>query len=345
MSFPNLQPGEWYEIPNSNLSSVLPSPLPPGATGPSAIVTAWNGALYDSKRSRHVLMVAGGHGDYAGNEVYSFDLVRWSRIWGPTTNAQIPGVTAAGTETYLDGMPASRHTYSGVQYLPGVDAYFVHGGSLWGGSGGMGKGTWLFGDRGWQRRADISTNSAVPFTVYDPANGQVYVHRYNVLYAYDVASNTSTKIGGHPQGISPLGTSVFDPIRRRFFLIGGGTRMYDMNTPPGNIQLQTITTTGDKTAENAKYPGAEYDPMTDTICCWAGGGAVYDLSPNFNWTKINPTNTVTPAAPPSTGTHSRWRYMSDNNLFIVTSSINANVNLYRHGGKAPRGVTNLEVRQ
>src|SRR6266478_1909449 len=33
-----LNPGEWYRVPNSNLSAVLPNPLPPGGTGPASLM-------------------------------------------------------------------------------------------------------------------------------------------------------------------------------------------------------------------------------------------------------------------------------------------------------------------
>src|SRR5688500_7691274 len=84
-----LQPGQWYEVPNSKIRPHLPSPVPAG--NPVSIITAWNGGFFDSARNRYVVM-GGGHGDYAGNEIYGFNLetFQWSRLWGPTPNSQIP---------------------------------------------------------------------------------------------------------------------------------------------------------------------------------------------------------------------------------------------------------------
>ena len=38
-----LQPGEWYEVPNSKLRAVLPSP--PSMGTPTSIMSAWSGAV------------------------------------------------------------------------------------------------------------------------------------------------------------------------------------------------------------------------------------------------------------------------------------------------------------
>jgi hypothetical protein len=267
-----LQPGHWYEVPNSKIRPHLPSPLPPNGSGPTSIIAAWNGGFFDSTRNRYIVM-GGGHGDYAGNEMYAFslDTLQWSRIWGPTPNSQIPPQPAAVGETYDDGNPRSRHTYSGIQYLPNVDKYFVHGGSLWSGSGGFGLVTWFFDPTtaAWQKRADISScylGAAGPFTAYDPNNGKIYAHKYTRLCVYDPIANTWTRRGGHGQGISPRAGSVYDPVNQKFCLIGNGaTRCYDMSRADNNIPLVTLATSGVKTVEDTKDPGVTYDSASQNI--------------------------------------------------------------------------------
>lgn len=85
------EPGRWSMIEGSRLdqqAGVFP-PVPTPEGNPANVLTAWSGAAYDSKRER-VLFHGGGHGDYAGNEVYALDVntFRWSRLWGPSP--QIP---------------------------------------------------------------------------------------------------------------------------------------------------------------------------------------------------------------------------------------------------------------
>jgi hypothetical protein len=333
-----LQPGHWYEVPNSKIRPHLPSPLPYGS--PAAIMNAWSGGFFDSARNRYVVM-GGGHGDYAGNEMYVFNLdtLQWSRLWGPTPNSQIPPIGSAVVEVYADGKPSSRHTYSGIQYLPNVDKYFVHGGSLWSGSGGMGKTTWFFDPAlsTWTQRADISSGcyggGAVPFTAYDPNTGNVYAHKYTSLCEYNPLTNTWRKRGGDSKGASPRATSVFDPKRKQFCLIGGGsTQCYDMASTASSIPLQTIATTGDKTAESVSYVGVDYDRISEKIVAWAGGADVYTLDLTTRvWTKLpaSASNTVTPTAPTHTGSHSRWRYIPSKNVFIIVNSIDQNVYVYK----------------
>src|SRR5262249_55208648 len=67
----SLQAGQWFQVPNSNLSAVLPNPLPPG--NPVNIMAAWSGGAYDTTRDRLIIW-GGGHADYAGNEIYVFDV-------------------------------------------------------------------------------------------------------------------------------------------------------------------------------------------------------------------------------------------------------------------------------
>jgi hypothetical protein len=335
----DLQPGHWYEVPNSKIRPHLPSPIPPNGSGPNSIITAWNGGFFDTARNRYVVM-GGGHGDYAGNEIYAFsvDSLKWSRIWGPTPNEFIPPQPATFGETYSNGDPRARHTYDGVEYLPNVDKYFIQGGSLWSGSGGFGIWTWFFdpAKSAWEKRADISvcySGHAGPFTAYDPKTGTVYNHKYSRLCEYDPVLNKWTRRGSYGPGISPKGTSVFDPKRKQFCIIGdGATRCYDMNRTDNDIPLLTIGTTGDKTAETANFPGVEYDPNSDRIIAWVGGTHVYALDLTTRvWRKIPPapTNSVTPSDPTHNGTHSRWRYVPSKNVFVVVNSIDQNLFAYK----------------
>ena len=149
--------GQWVEVPNSQMRQVCPPDTNNYAfhfycTG---VTAAWGGATVDSGRGRLVVW-GGGHADYKGNEVYTFDMasLAWERIWGPTPEAQIP---SGGThEQYDDGNPGSRHTYSGLSYVPApVDAFISMGGSLWQ-SGNYATGVWSysFQSGSWTRKGD-----------------------------------------------------------------------------------------------------------------------------------------------------------------------------------------------
>src|SRR6185436_13027501 len=67
----NLQPGEWYRVPNSALRTVVPIPTPAG--DPANVIAAWSGGTFDTRRDR-LLVWGGGHADYGGNEIYAFEI-------------------------------------------------------------------------------------------------------------------------------------------------------------------------------------------------------------------------------------------------------------------------------
>ncbi len=332
----DLKPGEWYEVPNSNLSAVLPHPTPPGYSGPQSVITAWNGGAYDTKRDR-LIVWGGGDGDYGGNEIYIFDLntLKWSRMWGPSE--AIPPVGSSCTETYSDGNPASRHTYGGLQYLPNVDAFFSHGGCLYCGGGGTSEATWVFNFAAsqWSQKANLPQGDDCELGVvtgYDPRTGHVFMASPTwELTEYNPTANTWRKRGDN--SIRSDGkTATIDTKRNKFVVVGSGiVYVYNLK-PTGTLIRQTLMTTGDATMVNARYPGLDYDPISDRIVAWHGGKYVYTLDMDSRtWTKISPapTNLIIPTQAPSQGTHGRWRYVPSKNVFITVNSVEENVFIYR----------------
>jgi hypothetical protein len=101
---------------------------------------------------------------------------------------------------------------------------------------------------------------------------------------------------------------------------------------------QTLATSGDKSMEAERYPGIDFDPVSNLLVAWGGGGSVYTLNVSTGvWTRRAPVGTVTPTAPPSQGIYGRFRYIPSKNVFIVANHINENVFFYRlsAGGGAP----------
>src|SRR5262245_42471120 len=79
---PPLQPGVWVEVPGSRLRDVAP-PSPGGNV--SKMIDAWSGGALDPQRG-WLLVWGGGHSDYAGNELYAFDVntLAWNRLTNPS---------------------------------------------------------------------------------------------------------------------------------------------------------------------------------------------------------------------------------------------------------------------
>lgn len=89
----------------------------------AAITEAWNGAVYASNcgDSGSMVIFGGGHNDYFGSDVHTFDLAtrEWQRISDGyiTGHGKDYGSGATYSEgEYPDGSPLPPHTYGYVQY-------------------------------------------------------------------------------------------------------------------------------------------------------------------------------------------------------------------------------------
>ncbi|MEE8106623.1 MAG: hypothetical protein V3T86_13895, partial [Planctomycetota bacterium] len=151
-----MERGTWYEIPDTRLDAHKPVPLPRGNF--NGIIKAWSGGALDTKRNRLIIW-GGGHQDYAGNELYGFDLntFRWSRLTEPSAMWPGDGRNEEGRTKTPDGRPMSRHTYDFLDYLPDpVDRFVAVGGSPFGPEASLDSATWLFDfdEDEWSENAD-----------------------------------------------------------------------------------------------------------------------------------------------------------------------------------------------
>ena len=330
-----LKPGEWYEAPNSKLSGSgvwPPQPTPPG--NPIAMIKAWSGGAYDAKRDRLILH-GGGHGDYAGNEIYAFDIktFKWSRPWGPSKEFPNIALQPDGLDAYPDGNPASVHSYDGMVYLPVQDKLWRGGGALWSGSGRGTRACWLFDfdTLKWERKADSLTLGVGVFARYDPVTGHVFAASdRSVLQEYDPSTNTWT---GPVKDVLDRGeetTSALDPENRLFVGIGNGKlNIYNIKT---RIITNRQRTTGGEVIVNARGPGLAYDPVIKRIVGWSGGTSVYSLNiSTWTWTehKAAGTNSVTPTAPTRVGVFGRFQYIPSKNVYILVNEVDQNVFFYK----------------
>ena len=92
----------------------------------SAVIGAWGGFAWDSKRSE-LLLLGGGHAAYAGNELYRWrgSTLAWERASLPS---QVVKRVFHGQDIWVpvDGAqnaPQSPHAYDLSDYLPGVDRF------------------------------------------------------------------------------------------------------------------------------------------------------------------------------------------------------------------------------
>lgn len=340
----DIPPGHWYEVPNSileNTPGVLPNPIPLGSTGVKSVMVSWSGGAFDTKRNR-LIVWGGGHTNYAGNEIYAFDLntLQWERLTEPSSLA---GWTDRDY-TYSDGRPVSRHTYNYLEYIPPpYDKFFVAGGSALYWDSGFDPNTYYFDfdTNKWETLSEPTPNFGIgAAAVTDPVTQQVWFHNSgneSYLSVFDPKTQTWTARGSkrtEPGGwIAYRWTAAIDPIRRKLVGIGNDDKVYVWDlTQKGDIPHYKLATTGDTEILGKNSPGFAFDPVSQQFVAWAGGANIYTLNLDTAvWTRVSPaaTNTTIPTAAPGSGTFGRFRYIPSKNVFIGVNTTTESVYLYR----------------
>lgn len=320
----NLRPGQWLELPNTKIRSVLPPVKQIG--NPINIVQAWSGATVDTKRSR-MLIWGGGHNDYYGNEMYALDLPSLSmkRIIDPS-----PTTSQANCLPELpDGTPTSRHTYDGMAYIAHADAFM----SLNGGIGPCGiadQTTWTynFATGKWAHDPSISpaTYGRGTMTAYDAATKQVFVKDQRYFFSYSVETGAYTKLNTEYQAVDYHLSATIDPKRRQFVMVGNGVQVIDLNT----YKMTTLNTTNAPELVTSQHaPGVAYDPVADRIVAWRGGSEVWALNMDTGvWTQV--ATNAGPTTPAYVmGVFGRWDYIPAYKVFVLVNSIDENAWVFR----------------
>lgn len=160
----SMTPGTWYAYPSSTAVSVRQAAStypdwngsssafynqceggPTSNVGFTAIMSAWSGGAYDPTNKK-LYIWGGGHGDYCGNEVLSFNLV--SGAWARETNRWLYVDQGTAPNSYTDSVfeqpygvysadaalttpalqqPRSTHTYNVLQWVPNRNGFCTFG--------------------------------------------------------------------------------------------------------------------------------------------------------------------------------------------------------------------------
>jgi hypothetical protein len=345
-----LAPGQWYEVPGSAFNNVAyAGPLAEkvrAVSGPRSVIDAWSGGALDTKRHRLVVW-GGGHMDYAGNELYAFDLnsLAWVRLTDPSDPCPrnpCPDYGRNVTSAYPDNNPVSRHTYGGLAYLSEpFDKLFAQGGAIYP-TGSPDATTWLFDfeKKTWSRMADVTGPPGAAASLYgnmaayDAVTKTVWFQggRAPYLNEYNPATNTWTPHGG---ALGPFlniyATAAIDTEDRLLVAVGGQLIGRWALTGKPIIPLIQPVSSGDKAIENAESPGFVYYPPNHIFVGWAGGPNVYTLDPvTWKWT-MHPPASGNKSVPPVAhgGIFGRFQYDAAKHVFIAVNAANENVYLYR----------------
>lgn len=349
---------QWYQIPNTALSSVAPSPQPSGNTGPQSKLYAWCGATLKRSGSVYMLGAAGGHNDYGGNEVNALTLntatPQWAQLRGPTPNNQILG-NGTAYQFYADSRPSSTHTYYATQFFDAQNRMVVFPSPGYTGpAGGTPPGGWgiYTGDvyfysynlntGDWDAPGTLANfPSSGDFTaclcVKHQTTEDVYYSRNysSQFWRYRPSTNTWTQLSTNAR--NPwYAAAAMDPTRNRIFTFGS----YDP-TGPSVIDLNGNSVSASFSGQNAdlvvsQYPGAIYDEANDRFLAffYSGGSiAVRRVHPT-TWVVDTPTMTGTP--PPDrdqlgngNGIQNSVQYVPELKGFVVAARYTSNVYFVR----------------
>lgn len=318
---------QWKQIPGSDLSSVVPSPAVPGAL--SARIDAWNGLAADTRNNRLYSAANGGHADYAGNEVVELDLsgetAAWRMLRAPTPAASIVAsdyTKGAYYDYYLDGRPASTHTYYALQFITSRNAIFKFGaGSLWGTGNESNWKTDAFSlaSNDWHSAgtwpdASSQRGGAIGAPVCkNPYTEEVYVATPAGLKRFDPSSGTYASLAGWPDNSTAVyaRACAVDPVRNRVVFFGDAYRV-----PAGGLvydaasnsmsRISFTGTAGDITAQSYHY--AWYEAKIGRFLLkTTSSDKVYQIDPQtFAVAQVGTTGgSGMPDA--MNGVHTRWQ--------------------------------------
>lgn len=334
----------WYEVPDTKLQDVCPPNDFRGiayafASHCSGVVRAWTSAIADTRRNRMILW-GGGHSDYAGNELYSFNLstLKLTRLNDPSPIAECADATP-------DGRANSRHTYGGLAYIAHADRMFVFGGSAYCTRGGSSSDTWTLNleTLEWKRMDPVhggSPNGEYYATVsaYDPSTKLVYVwDRSSGFWSYDYDRNTYR----HLAAVAPLGlhTNAVVDLKSQLFLAFGDGQIWAVPIGPRSHHGPQNRTHahGCEALAAASSPGLAYDPALQRVVGWPDFGPtiyLYDSESNSCTSQ-----TFVQAAPPdpshsgsarsSNGTFGRFQYFPEAGVFVLVNDFDSNVHTLR----------------
>ncbi len=331
--------GGWCELNGAAISDVFPQNLDPAvrmATGPRAVIDAWNGAAFDPARLI-LYFHGGGHRDYGGNEVYSFDLRKgeWRRLTDP---APVPPPTAETPCPVPASSPPASRTYDGSVYSRATQTIWLFP-SLFACSSRMllgGREFWEFNPSplenrnglaplGWRKHGSLPSGmQGAFFRTAALSDGRIHVGTSNSEHVFDPRTLAWDHIADIPNRGS--GTAVFDPARKLVWTIhdsglyvGAGHRDAGKYAPPG--------------PGIGRGAGLAVDD-DGVLTLWNGGASILRFDPKSRiWRLIDndgqaPSYTARPV-------YSRWVYVPALRVYVGYADFRRGIWVYRLPDRNP----------
>lgn len=350
----NLPLLQWYPIPNTKLSSVAPSPPSLGNSGPASKITTWNGATLKRQGSVYLLGAAGGHADYAGNEVDALKLntetPRWVELSPPTPNSKIIN----RSQYYLDLKPSATHTYYGTQFInarnrmvvvasPGMDSSALPPSPA----------NWPYADVAVHTFSfSLATNTwdkpeyfakytgggeyIAALVVKHPVTEDIYYSRNysGGWWRWIQATNTWSRLSDATRAPWYAGAAI-DPIRNRMLIVGsyGGNLPAEVRDLSGNRLPVTFGGLGAAALQLGGYTGVVYDEVNDVFLVVYNNAA----TGNISILRVNASTwfvdalpvTGIPPANRQNGIHNSVQYVPELGGIVIANAYTDNVMFMR----------------
>jgi hypothetical protein len=339
---------QWHEIPNTALSSVAPAV--PSLGNPRSKINAWCGACLKRRGSVYMLGAAGGHSDYAGNEVDALALnvatPRWTQLRGPTRNTDIIN----GSEIYLDMRPAATHTYYATQFIESLDRMIVFVRNGLSGKFPAPPRDWPYlGANGRSKSFNVATGDWDPpdyvarfpvtgdltsaLCIKHPWTDDVYLSLSygSSWYRWASATNTWSKLSRVSRASWSAGAAI-DPQRNRMLIVGGYSPLPpEVRNFDGSKVAVEFTGMGAASLALSGYPSVIYDETMDRYIVAFNSGAsikILRVHPE-TWHVDEPAMTRKAPTARTNGLQNAMQYVPELRGFVVANRYDGNVYFVR----------------
>ncbi len=333
---------QWVEIPGSALSSLpVPDPFTGAFEAPSGRLDAWNGFAANRDTNRVYLACAGGHADWAGNEVYEINLQADHPIWRMLRGPTMGDAVVKYQDYYTDGRPSSTHLYYALHFVRARGRIFkLSAGSLWG-SGNENNSkvdAFSLANNDWDpigTYAEGTPNGAVinrPYAQH-PDTEDLYTYFSAFFWRWNAASATWDQLAPRPSYANDDllygSASAVDTMRGRVIFTRNVYKVAEKQgfaiTLSGTPTLSDITFSGPAAGKLSEpQSGMDYVASEDAFLLKsATAGEIVRIDPTTFAAAVQPT---TGPQPPDAvnGVFTRWQYLPKLKGFVYEPSASEN---------------------